>query len=312
MRIVSLLPSATEMICALGLHDQLVGISHECDFPGTVAGLPAVTKTRIDHHASSREIDAQVREELNSKQALYSLHDDLLAQLEPELIVTQSLCDVCAVAETDVTTAARALASQPAVFNMQPLNLTDVLDTVSALGAAAGAVATAASLRSDLEHRMDVVRARSAAIAETDRPRVAFLEWLDPPFNAGHWNPELIEIAGGIPLLGVAGEPSTTVSWSDVEASSPDVIIVGCCGFDLERTLVEINVLSGNPIWSTLCCVQEGRVYLVDGNAYFNRPGPRLVDSLELLAHTLHPAIHPLPGGLRPAIALDALASSRP
>ena len=308
MRIVSLLPSATEMVCALGLEEQLVGISHECDFPRTIVGLPAVTKTHIDHHATSPNIDEQVREELGSQQALYSLHDDLLATLKPDLIVTQSLCDVCAVAEADVTAVAGMLNTQPTVFNMQPMTLTDVLETVIALGEAANSQSAARKLRVDLECRIEAVRARSATLKLSERPRVAFLEWLDPPFNAGHWNPELVEIAGAEPVLGIAGEPSTTVSWSQVEDCDPDIIVIGCCGFDLQRTVVDVQMLANNPAWSRIPCVRNGRVFIVDGNAYFNRPGPRLVDSLELMANTLHPSLHPLPSTVPPALSFAEIA----
>lgn len=304
MRIVTLLPSATEMICALGLGDQLVGVSHECDFPPGVDALPAVTKTHIEHDRPSREIDAQVRTELSSKQALYALDDDLITQLEPELIVTQSLCDVCAVAEAEVAALACALPTAPAVFNMQPMNLSDVLETITSLGQAAGVTDAAASLKGELIRRIDSVRTRTASLSERARPRVVFLEWVDPPFNAGHWNPELIEIAGGRPLLGVTGEPSTTISFEQIEQCAPDAVIVGCCGFNVQRTLVDIDALARDPVWSRIPCVRDGQVHVVDGNAYFNRPGPRLIDSLELLAHTLHPNLHPLPPNLESAKAL--------
>jgi len=304
MRIVSLLPSATEFICALGLRDQLVGVSHECDYPQTVAELPVVTRTHMDHNATSREIDAQVRRELESKQALYALNDEVLAALAPDLIVTQSLCDVCAVAEADVSAAACALPGAPAVFNLQPMNLADVLATTTALAAAAAVPAAGEQLRADMNARIDAVRARSAALPRHVQPRVVFLEWLDPPFNAGHWTPEIIDIAGGLPLLGAAGEPSRTITWEAVAAADPDHVVIGCCGFDIARTRREIDILLRDPAHPAAAVLAHKPVSIVDGNAYFNRPGPRLVDSLELMAHVLHPEHHPLPATATPAVTL--------
>lgn len=305
MRIVSLLPSATEFICALGLREQLVGVSHECDYPETVAGLPVVTRSHMDTSATSREIDAQVRQELDSRQALYSLQDEVLAALEPDLIVTQSLCDVCAVAEADVSAAACRLPGAPAIFNLQPMNLADVLATTSALAAAAAVPAAGDRLHAEMSARIDAVRARSAALPSRMKPKVVFLEWIDPPFNAGHWAPELIEIAGGRPQLGAAGEPSGTITWDAVAAAAPDHIVIGCCGFDIARTRREIAVLQQTPDHPAIAAFGAAQVSIVDGNAYFNRPGPRLVDSLELVAHVLHPALHPLPGFVTPAVALQ-------
>jgi iron complex transport system substrate-binding protein len=291
------------MVCALGLEHCLVGTSHECDYPPSVRELPAVTQTRIDHHASSSEIDRQVREELGSQLALYSLDQAMLKRLRPDLIVTQSLCDVCAVAEAEVTAFAHAQATAATVFNLQPMSLDDVLEAVSELAKAAMVPSAGERLRNTLTRRIELVRSRSMPIGQRERPRVAFLEWLDPPFNAGHWNPELVEIAGGTSILGVAGEPSTTINWDDVANSDPDRLIIGCCGFDTARTLSELKSVS-KPGWDDLRCVRAGNVFVMDGNAYFNRPGPRLVDSLELLAHTLHPLHHPLPSGLCAAIQL--------
>lgn len=305
MRIVSLLPSATEFICALGLREQLVGVSHECDYPRSVVGLPVVTRTRMDHNATSREIDRQVRQELESRQALYSLEDDVLAALAPDLIVTQSLCDVCAVAEADVSAAACTLPGAPAIFNLQPMNLNDVLDTTTALAEAAASPAAGEQLRREMTARIDAVRARSAAIPVDAKARVVFLEWIDPPFNAGHWTPEIIGLAGGIPLLGKLGEPSGTITWPAVAAAEPDHLVIGCCGFDITRTQQEIELLLRDPEHPAAGILTGTRVSIVDGNAYFNRPGPRLVDSLELMGHTLYPAHHPLPADITPAVRLS-------
>ncbi len=303
-RIVSLLPSATELICALGLESALVGISHECDYPPGVNGLPRVTRTRIAHDASSRDIDTQVREELAGAQALYSLDLDTLRELAPDLIVTQSLCDVCAVGADEVDAALCRLPGTPRLFNLQPERLGDILGCVRELGSAAGVPAAAELLIAGMEARIDAVRERSARLPDAARPRVALVEWLDPWFDAGHWNPELVELAGGVPVCGRKGEPSTTLDWATLRELDPDVLFIACCGFDVARTQADIPIVTALPGWMDLKCVREGRVYVTDGNAYFNRPGPRIVDSLEILAHALHASVHPLPRGLQAAITI--------
>ena len=304
MRIVSLLPSATEIVCELGLGDNLVGVTHECDYPHFVVDLPRVTRTLIPHDASSREIDTLVRERLTTQKALYTLDMPTLERLAPDLIVTQALCDVCAVAEAEVTAAACSLPGRPAVINLEPMSLQDVLDTLLAVGRAAGVSERAEEAVGALQRRVDAVAARSEAV--TDRPRVVLLEWLDPPFSCGHWSPELVRMAGGEEVIGRAGYPSRTLDWQEVLDARPDAIFVACCGFSLERTLVDIPGLKSGPGWADLPAVRAGRVFVTDGNAYFSRPGPRLVDSLEILAHALHPDIHPLPPGLPAARRLTA------
>ena len=303
-RIVSLLPSATELVCALGLESALVGISHECDYPPGVERLPRVTRTKIAHDADSREIDNQVRAELAGAQALYSLDLDRLGALAPDLIVTQSLCDVCAVGADEVDAALCRLPGAPRLFNLQPARLADILGCVRELGAAAGVPAAADALLARMEARIDAVRARSASLPPAARPRVALVEWLDPWFDAGHWNPELVELAGGVPVCGRKGEPSTTLEWSTLRELDPDVLFIACCGFTVERTLVDLPIVAALPGWDELKAVREGRVYVTDGNAYFNRPGPRIVDSLEIIAHALHPALHPLPPHLPAALTV--------
>lgn len=305
LRIVSLLPSATELVCALGLRAQLVGVSHECDFPPGVERLPRVTSTRIAHGADSLNIDRQVRAELGTTAALYQLDGPLLATLEPDLFVTQALCDVCAVSASEVEAVASALPRVARVFNLQPERLRDILDNVTALGTAAGVPERAAQVRADMMTRIARVQARSATIPVAQRPRVALLEWLDPLFDAGHWNPELVELAGGVPVLGRVGQPSTTIVWPTLYAAAPDLIFVACCGFDLARNVEEIARLTTRAEWNRLGAVRAGQVWAADGNAYFNRPGPRIVDSLELLAHVLHPALHPLPAGITRATQIE-------
>ncbi len=301
MRIVSLLPSATEIVCALGLEAGLVGVTHECDYPPSVKHLPKVTRTLIPHDATSGEIDALVRERLESQSALYTLDMEILERLRPELLVTQALCDVCAVAHAEVTSAACSLPGQPRVLNLEPMSLDDVYDTLHMVGAAAGVEARAKQVVDGLKQRVTTVAERTASIPVGERPRVAFLEWIDPPFNGGHWNPALIEMAGGIDVLGNAGQPSRTLDWHTVAASRPDVLFIACCGFDTRRTLQDIPLLQRQPKWNALPCVLSGRVYVTDGNAYFSRPGPRLVDGLEILANALHPNVHALPHGLASA-----------
>ncbi len=303
MRIVSLLPSATEIVCELGFGDALVGVTHECDHPPFVAGLPKVTRTLIPHDADSREIDVLVRERLKTQRALYTLDLPTLERLAPDLIVTQALCDVCAVAEAEVTAAACSLPGRPRVVNLEPMSLGDVFDTLREVGRVAGVPDRAEAAVADLRRRVDAVAARSERVA--DRPRVLLLEWLDPPFSCGHWSPELVRLAGGDEVIGRAGHPSRTLTWDEVLAARPDAIVVACCGFSLDRTLIDVPGLVARPGWADLPAVRAGRVYVTDGNAYFSRSGPRLVDSLEILAHALHPGVHPLPPGLPPARPLS-------
>ena len=305
MKIISLLPSATEIICSIGLEDQLVGVTHECDYPPAVVDLPKVTTTLIPKDATSLEIDGLVRERLETEKALYSLNMDVLNELQPDLIVTQALCDVCAVAESEVQAAACSLPNAPQVINLEPFSLQDVFDTIELVGDATGQQAAAAATLANLQQRCDAVVRRSEEHIPTEgRPRVAFLEWIDPPFNAGHWTPELIEMAGGIDCLGSKHQPSRTTPWESLVAQNPDVLFIALCGFDLQRTLADIEILKTFPGYSELDCVRNGRVYVTDGNAYFSRSGPRLVDSLEIIAHALHPDVHPLPDGLSAALTL--------
>jgi iron complex transport system substrate-binding protein len=296
MRIVSLLPSATEIVCEIGLGDHLVGVTHECDYPSFVGGLPKVTRTLIPHDASSREIDTLVRERLKTQKALYTLDRPTLERLAPDLIVTQTLCDVCAVAEAEVAAAACSLPGRPKVVNLEPMRLVEVFECLRLVGAAAGVPGRAADAVDRLQAHVDAVVERSAAVSV--RPRVVLLEWIDPPFCSGHWSPELVRLAGGIEGVGREAEPSRAMRWDEVVDYDPEVLVIACCGFTTERTLQDIPILRDYPGFAELTCVQNRRVYVIDGNAYFSRPGPRLVDSLEILAHILHPDIHPHPPGL--------------
>lgn len=296
MRIVSLLPSATEILCELGLRDQLVGVSHECDFPESVLALPKVTRTLLPADASSREIDTLVREQMRSRGSLYALDLATLEALQPDVIVTQALCDVCAVAEAEVQEAACWLPGRPKVINLEPETLAQVFEAMRKVAGAVGAERAAEAAIARLEARVEAVKSRAAQLE--CRPRVALLEWLDPPFACGHWNPELVRLAGGIEGLGREGERSRTVTWEEVIAWQPEVVLIACCGFSVERTLQDVPLLAGVPGWDELPAVRSGRVYVTDGAAYFSRPGPRLVDSLEILAHVIAPETHPLPAHL--------------
>lgn len=295
MNIVSLLPSATEIVCALGLSDNLVGVTHECDYPPSVRGLPVVTRDRLSSCASMGEIDRAVREETERGRSLYTLDLDVLEALRPDLIVTQALCNVCAVAEDEVRAAACMLPEAPRVLNLEPMTLQDVFESMRIAARAAGIDGDdfVRTLEARVERVVTMVEGRR-------RPRVALIEWLDPPFSAGHWNPELVRLAGGVDGLGQEGRPSRTLAWKEVTASQPEIIVIACCGFGVDRTLEEAPLLACVPGWMNLPAVQRDRVYVVDGSAYFSRPGPRLVDSLELLAHLLHPDAVPRMEGAMP------------
>ncbi len=299
MRIVSFLPSATEIICQLGLREQLVGVTHECDYPASVVGLPIVTNTLIPHDATSREIDQLVRERLKTEKALYTLDMPVLQSLRPDLIVTQSLCDVCAVAKSEVQQAACSLPGNPQVINLEPSCLEDVLQCMQHVGDAALCSHIAQREIESLRTRVRLVSQRSRTIRVP--LTVMLLEWIDPPFCAGHWSPELVELAGGREVIGQKTQRSRAIAWAEIVSADPDVLIIACCGFGVERTLQDIPLLKSYPGWESLRCVQTGKVFVVDGSAYFSRPGPRLVDSLEILAHALHPDLHPLPNFLSPA-----------
>jgi len=302
MKIVSLLPSATELICGLGLRDQLVGVSHECDYPSSVVGLPILTRSRIPAGLSSDKIDTLVTAQLQDDAALYDLNEDVLIALEPDLIVTQALCDVCAVSGNDVAKVIGSLPNNPELINLEPICLDDVLATVSLLASAANTPLMGESYIASLQARINQVSTRSNTIANTDKPKVALLDWLDPLFDGGHWTPEIIALAGGEPCLGAKHQPSQRRQWQDLLAAKPDIIFVALCGFNVARSMQDVKQFLATDAFAQLRQQAGTRVYLVDGNAYFSRPGPRLVDALEIMANALHPDIHPLPKGLPAAI----------
>ncbi|HYU19449.1 MAG TPA: cobalamin-binding protein [Chloroflexota bacterium] len=290
MRIVSLIPSATEIVYALGLDDQLVGVTHECDFPPAARLKPKVTRGLLpDEDLTSREIDTRVAEQMAVSGGIYGLEVELVGELRPDLILTQGLCEVCAVPHGIVRQAVPTLPSKPHVYSLDPASLGDVLANVKTVGDAAGAQAQARAVISSLRDRIDAVTLKTAGVARI--PRVFCLEWLDPPWTAGHWVPEMVGMAGGAEILGGIGQPSRRTSWEEIAARGPEVVVLMPCGFDLERTLRETDRTPWPAQWSGLPAVKSGQVYAVDGSAYFNRPGPRLVDGLELLASIIHPEL---------------------
>ena len=296
-RIASLLPSGTEMLYGLGMGDRVVAVSHECDYPPQAAGKPRVTAACVLTEGGSRQIDDDVRRRMASRAPLYELDVMKLAELAPDLIVTQAQCDVCAIRYEDVV---QAVASQPALRNTQvlalnPMSLGEILADILRVGQATGSEDQARQYLAELKGRVEAVRAATAGVLPDERPRVACIEWIDPLMLAGNWMPELIEIAGGECGLTRPGHHSPYVEWDRLLAFDPEVIVLMPCGFDLARTTAEAPSLKDCPGWYRIAATGHQRAWAVDGNAYFNRSGPRIVDSLELLAHLVHPELVPPP-----------------
>ncbi len=287
MRVVSLLPSATEVCCALGVDP--VGVTHECDYPPRVREVPTVVHSRIDTDGSSRDVDDEVQASL-SEGGVYDLDGDRLRELDPDVVVTQGLCDVCAVDESVVRGTLADLALDADLVATHPHSLDDVFDDIARLGRVLDRADAAADLLADLRGRVEAVRARVPSASSADeRPTATVLDWLDPVMVSGHWVPELVAIAGGRFELGTAGAESGPVEWDRVRETDPEVLVVAPCGFGVDRTRETLTDLTARPGWDDLRAVREGRVYVVDGNHYVNRPGPRLVDTLEAFAWLLHP-----------------------
>lgn len=287
VRTVSLLPAATEIVGALGLMDQLLAVSHECDYPAAANQRPRVTFCEIyGQGLPSDAIDRWVSERLQAHGSLYTLDEAKLHELAPELILTQRLCNVCAPSFGSVEAFAKLLPSQPRLLNLEPRRLADILGNIQEVAAAMGHADTGDKVRRELEGRIRVVQDRVRGLRP---PTVFLMEWTEPIFNAGHWNPELIRLAGGAPVLTREGDDSVRVPWEELRAADPEVIVIACCGHDIERTRPDLPVLGGLPGWRQLRAVRDRRVYLANGSAYFSRPGPRIVDSLEILASILHP-----------------------
>jgi|RhiMetdeSRZDD1v2_1073273.scaffolds.fasta_scaffold555994_2 iron complex transport system substrate-binding protein len=287
-RIVSLIASATEIVCALGFEEDLVGRSHECDYPTSVKSLPVCTSPKFNVEGTSYEIDQRVKAILQDALSVYRVDAALLDELQPTHIITQSQCEVCAVSLKDVEQAVCELtSSNPAIVSLEPNALIDVWADIKRVGKALEAADRAGELISRLQNGMSEISQKAASLG--NRPTVACVEWIDPLMAGGNWMPELIDKAGGINLFGEAGKHSPWMTWDELASSDPDIIIVTPCGFDINRTLEEMSLLASRPGWSTLKAVRKGRVIVADGNQYFNRPGPRLLESLEILAEVFHP-----------------------
>ena len=287
-RIVSLISSATEIVCELGFGQQLVGRSHECDYPSAVAALPACSTSKVALEAASRTIDEQVRTIVADGLSVYRVDPELLDRLAPTVIVTQTQCEVCAVSLKDVEDAVCELVgSQPRIVSLEPMSLSDIWKDIRTVASALGDAARGDALVSRLTERLAAVRA--AVDAAPSRPSLACIEWIDPLMGAANWVPELVDCAGGADLFGAAGQHSGYLRMEQLVDADPDVIAVMPCGFDIERSCREMAPLAAHPDWARLSAVCNGRVVMVDGNQYFNRPGPRLVESAEILAECLHP-----------------------
>jgi iron complex transport system substrate-binding protein len=287
-RIVSLLPAATEIVAALGLIDNVVGVSHECDFPKEVNAKPRVTGCPI-HHAglTSGEVDNWVRRALHENGTIYTIDEPLMRELRPDVILTQKLCDVCAVGYGTVARLAETLPGPPKVVNLEPTSLADIFDDICRVGKACCATERAEKVLTDLSRRVENVRERAEKAG--NRPKCFLMEWVDPPFCAGHWGPELVEIAGGHDPLGRKHQPSVEIKWETVLEAQPEVIVLALCGYNVDRAQLDYELLKKFPQFESLPAARNGRIHIVDASQYFSRPGPRIVDSLEILGGILHP-----------------------
>jgi iron complex transport system substrate-binding protein len=291
-RIVSLLPAATEIAAALGLIDQVVGISHECDFPEQTSHRPRVTQCPVhDAGLTSVEVDAWVRQALRENGTVYTIDEPLLRTLQSDVILTQRLCDVCAVGYGTVAKLAQTLPGPPRVVNLEPTSLADIFGDIRRVADACDVRERADKLIGELSERVENVRELAAMIS--DRPRCFLMEWVDPPFCSGHWGPELVEIAGGHDPLGRKHQPSAQIDWQQVLDARPEMIVLALCGYDIDRARSDYELLRRFPGFDSIPAADRGQVYVVNASAYFARPGPRIVDSLEILAGILHPIEFP-------------------
>ena len=294
LRVVSLLPSATEIVCALGLEEALVGVTHECDYPASVAGLPRLTASRISHETmTSAEIDHAVRSQLDGHGSIYELDEERLRALRPDLILTQELCEVCAVSYKQVERAARMFETDTRVVSLEPNTIEDIFENIRTVGQLTGVEERALELVSHLRSRLD--RVAAAVEGAEKRPRTLMLEWLEPAFAPGHWVPEQVAIAGGDHAFGREGQPSVTTTAAEIRAYAPEVVVLIPCGYykeDILRQLPQARLPEG---WDELPAVRAGEVWAVDATSYFSRPGPRVVDGVEILARVLHPEVFGAP-----------------
>ncbi|MCS7206570.1 MAG: cobalamin-binding protein [Dehalococcoidia bacterium] len=290
MRIVSLLPSATEIAFALGLGDQVVAVSHECDYPPEVRGRPVAVRCVFDPSGmTAAEIDATVRSLVLKGRPIYQVEWGVLEAVHPDLVLTQGLCEVCAVPEREVLKGLERLYPRPRILSLDPHGLEDVLQDILRVGEATGTLARASMVVANLRRRIQRVAEATRAVAT--RPRVVCLEWLDPLFVGGHWVPEMVALAGGVDVLGKVGRPSFTVSWEQVVAAQPEVLVLMPCGYSASQAAEQVHLLAQRPGWGELPAVQAGRVFATNAHAYYSRSGPRLVDGLEMLAEMLHPQV---------------------
>jgi iron complex transport system substrate-binding protein len=302
-RIVSFLPSATEMVCALGLGDRLFGVTHECDYPAEAQKKPVVVRSVLPIETMSQsEIDKAVTERLRAGLSLYKIDEELLEQLAPDLILTQDLCQVCAPSGNEASQALNLLSKKPQILFMTPRSLSEIDRNMLDLGEAAGCLKEAEALVGKGRARLEKISEVTRSLAH--RPRVFCMEWIDPVYCSGHWVPEMVKIAGGVDALGREGADSVRIAWEDVLKWSPEVLIVTPCGLNLDRVVSKAEQLLDYPGWGDLPAVRGGRVYAVDANSYFARPGPRVVEGTELLAHLIHPDLFPWQG---PAKAYQVL-----
>jgi iron complex transport system substrate-binding protein len=288
-RVVSLIASATEIVHALGAGDAQVARSHECDWPPPVLDLPALTRAKFKVEGGSRAIDKAVRSLVEQGLGVYEVDADALQKLEPGVILTQDQCEVCAVSLADVEQAVCSwIGGAPEIVSLRPHTMADVYADIVRVAAALHRPSEGEALVESMRQRIAAITAR---VADRPKPRLAFIEWIDPPMSGGHWMPELIAAAGGVNLFGETGANSPWITWDAVAAADPDVILVAPCGYDISVTTREMGVLADNATWKDLRAVRAGRIFVADGNAYFNRPGPRLVESAEILAEILHPDV---------------------
>lgn len=287
-RIISLLPAATEIVCALGLQQNLVGRSHECDYPEGVWQLPVCSDANMDHNLTSLEIDKRVKEILSDALSVYTVNRETIKELQPDVVITQAQCEVCAVSLTEVELALENYLDKPAqIISLEPQKLNDIFTDIENVAASLGVAERGAILVEELQERLDIIK-HKLKFAES-KPTVACIEWLEPMMVSGNWIPELVDIAGGASILAEAGKHSPYVEWVDIRLADPEIIVLMPCGFSIERTMKEVGILLEQPGFAELKAVKNNRVYIADGNQYFNRPGPRIVDSIEILAEIINP-----------------------
>ncbi len=293
-RVVSLLPGCTEIVCGLGMQALLVGRSHECDFPPGIEALPACTRSRIHSDAPSAAIDREVKQRLKDALSLYEIDVPLMRRLRPDIVLTQAQCEVCAVSLPEVEAAlAGEIGGRPKIISLSPKRFTDLWPDLRRVAEALDVADSGMEYTKSLKNSVAEVIVRVFQVAK--RPKVLCVEWLDPLMASGNWIPDLVELAGGTSLLSLAGAHSPWIEWTAVQQADPDVLVLMPCGFNIARTRAELSSLTRLPGWNQLRAVKEKRVFLVDGNAFFNRPGPRLIDSVEILAEILHPMLFPKP-----------------